>query len=116
MLLYFCQQEFQFIQVDGLGKKTGAARGQALFAIPFVVAIWLLNQLPIPTEHDIAARTERPRMDLTDRWRFLRVFLPGIGLAGAVVLEVQVAVSVSVLGQDPEALPVDGIDQPGNPA
>ena len=50
----------------------------ALFVVPFILAAWLLNQLPVPTDSDVAARTERPRMGSEDRWRFLKVFLPGM--------------------------------------
>ena len=50
----------------------------ALFLVPFILATWLLNQIPVPTETDVAARTERPRMHGADRWRFLKVFLPGM--------------------------------------
>jgi hypothetical protein len=54
-----------------------AATG-ALFAPAFLLAIWLLNQVPAPTVGDIAARTEREPMNHQRRWQFLMTYLPGI--------------------------------------
>src|SRR3954468_1705964 len=54
-----------------------AATG-AIFAPAFLLAIWLLNQMPEPTPGDIAARTEREPMNSARRWRFLLTYLPGI--------------------------------------
>ena len=50
----------------------------ALFLIPFVVAVWLLDQLPEPTAADVAARSLREPMDRRQRLEFLRRFLPGL--------------------------------------
>jgi hypothetical protein len=50
------------------------------FAIPFLIALWLLNQLPEPSANDIAARTEREPMDASRRWQFLMLYFPGIVL------------------------------------
>lgn len=50
----------------------------ALFLIPFVVAVWLLDQLPEPTAADVAARSVREPMDRRQRLEFLRRFLPGL--------------------------------------
>lgn len=49
-----------------------------LFAIPFLLALWLLNQVPEPTVEDVAERTEREPMDGTRRREFMRSYLPGI--------------------------------------
>jgi hypothetical protein len=49
-----------------------------LFAPAFLLAVWLLNQLPEPTLGDIAARTEREPMNGQRRWQFLVTYLPGI--------------------------------------
>jgi len=54
-----------------------AATG-AIFAPAFLLAIWLLNQMPEPTPGDIAARTEREPMNSGRRWQFLLTYLPGI--------------------------------------
>jgi hypothetical protein len=50
----------------------------ALFLIPFVVSVWLLDQLPEPTAADVAARSVRQPMDRRQRLEFLRRFLPGL--------------------------------------
>jgi hypothetical protein len=52
----------------------------ALFAPAFLLAVWLLNQVPEPTLADRAARTEREPMDANRRRQFLRTYLPGIVL------------------------------------
>ncbi|HIA65001.1 TPA: hypothetical protein EYN98_02825 [Candidatus Poribacteria bacterium] len=44
----------------------------------FFISVWLLNQLPQPTEADIEARTERETMDGSERLSFLKHFLLGI--------------------------------------
>ena len=46
----------------------------------FFISVWLLNQLPQPTESDIEARTERETMDGPERLSFLKHFLLGIFL------------------------------------
>jgi hypothetical protein len=48
------------------------------FAPAFLLAIWLLNQVPDPDRADIAARTEREPMDRSRRGQFLLTYLPGI--------------------------------------
>ncbi len=54
-----------------------AATG-ALFFVPFVFAVWLLDQLPGPTDEDIAARVERRPMNAPERWAFLTRFASGL--------------------------------------
>ncbi|MFK7988502.1 MAG: DUF5690 family protein [Sandaracinaceae bacterium] len=49
-----------------------------LFFVPFVVSVWLLDQLPPPTADDIAHRSERTPMDGSARRAFLRRFLGGL--------------------------------------
>src|SRR5262245_6830125 len=56
-----------------------AATGM-LFALPFLLTLWLLDQLPAPSASDIAARTEREPMDAARRRQFLSLYLPGIVL------------------------------------
>jgi hypothetical protein len=51
-----------------------------VFLPPFLLAVWLLNQLPEPTIQDAAERTERRPMDRDRRHRFLLQYLPGIAL------------------------------------
>ncbi|HEX4416154.1 MAG TPA: DUF5690 family protein, partial [Lacipirellulaceae bacterium] len=49
-----------------------------LFAPAFLLAIWLLNQMPEPTLEDRTERTEREPMDAARRREFLRTYLPGM--------------------------------------
>src|SRR5437773_1141736 len=46
----------------------------------FLIAVWMLNQLPRPTDSDIAARSERQTMTGTDRLAFIRQFMLGMVL------------------------------------
>jgi hypothetical protein len=48
------------------------------FLPPFLLAVWLLNQLPEPSAEDIAARVKRTTMDRRQRWQFIRQFLPAM--------------------------------------
>jgi hypothetical protein len=49
-----------------------------MFLPAFLVALWLLDQLPEPTLSDVAARTEREPMDGQRRRQFLRLYFAGI--------------------------------------
>jgi hypothetical protein len=49
-----------------------------IFLVPFAISIFLLNQIPEPTEDDISARAEREPMHRDERHTFLRRFLPGM--------------------------------------
>jgi len=46
----------------------------------FMIAVWMLNQLPGPSESDVAARSERQTMSGADRMAFIRQFLLGMVL------------------------------------
>jgi hypothetical protein len=46
----------------------------------FLLAVWMLNQLPRPSESDVAARSERQTMTGADRLAFVRQFLFGLVL------------------------------------
>ncbi|MEE3286146.1 MAG: DUF5690 family protein [Planctomycetota bacterium] len=48
------------------------------FLPPFLLAVWLLNQLPDPSAEDISARVERTTMNRGQRWQFIRQFLPAM--------------------------------------
>lgn len=50
----------------------------AIFLLPFFFAVFLLSQLPPPTETDVKLRSERHTMNRSQRWKFLRTFLPGM--------------------------------------
>lgn len=50
------------------------------FLPPFLVSVWLLNQVPPPREEDIRARVGREPMDRAQRTAFVKRFLPGLAL------------------------------------
>jgi len=52
----------------------------ALFLLPFVMSVWLLDRIPPPTAEDIAARTERKAMNGAARRSFLKQFFGGLSL------------------------------------
>lgn len=52
----------------------------ALFFVPFLLAVWMLNQIPQPTREDEIARVEREPMDGRERMAFMRQFLFGLVL------------------------------------
>ena len=49
-----------------------------LFLLPFLAAVWMLEQLPPPSLADEQARVRRAPMDRRQRWAFLRHFWPGM--------------------------------------
>jgi hypothetical protein len=56
-----------------------AATG-AVFLAPFLLAVWLLDQLPDPNQRDVLQRTQRTTMHRAERREFFRRFLPGLAL------------------------------------
>lgn len=80
-----------FIMADGFAKSTGRwllqqgisedwmpAVAGGLFLLPLTLAVRVLARTPAPSQHDIAARAERPRMTREDRWSMVRRFGPGL--------------------------------------
>ncbi|MEC7502098.1 MAG: DUF5690 family protein [Planctomycetota bacterium] len=49
-----------------------------LFLIPFLISVWLLNQMPAPNAEDELARTHREPMDNQQRNAFVRNFFWGL--------------------------------------
>lgn len=49
-----------------------------VFLLPYIAAVWMLNQLPPPSDEDEQARTPRESMDHKHRFAFLKHFLPGL--------------------------------------
>lgn len=49
-----------------------------VFLAPFLVAAWMLDQIPAPNAADVQARTERRPMDAQSRVSFIRQFLAGL--------------------------------------
>ena len=52
----------------------------ALFLPPLGICLWMLSQVPEPSEDDIAARTERKPMSAEQRRAFAQAFAPGLSL------------------------------------
>ena len=52
----------------------------ALFSIPLVISVWLLNKTPPPSQQDIQLRSDRPPMTAEDRRKFLWEYWPGLAL------------------------------------
>lgn len=50
----------------------------AIFLLPFLVGVYLLSQLPLPTQKDKDERCARTQMYAKDRWAFLREFAVGM--------------------------------------
>jgi len=57
-----------------------------VFFLPLLLFTWLLDKTPPPALDDIQVRTERRRMNKTERLQFMRTFLPG--LAGLIMVYV----------------------------
>ena len=53
----------------------------AIFVLPLVVAVWLLERIPEPDAADRAARSERRGLNAEERRAFIARFLPGLVLA-----------------------------------
>jgi hypothetical protein len=52
----------------------------AIFSVPLLVFLWLVDKIPPPNSLDETLRTRRQPMDEHDRKKFLKTFLPGIVL------------------------------------
>ena len=52
----------------------------AIFALPLIIAVYLLDRIPPPSEEDKQLRTERVPMSGPDRIKFFRTFGPGLVL------------------------------------
>jgi hypothetical protein len=51
-----------------------------LFVLPLLFFVWMLQQLPPPSEEDERLRTRRKPMNKAERREFIRLFAPGIFL------------------------------------
>lgn len=52
----------------------------AIFLLPYLIAVWMLKQVPPPSQADIDARVIRQPMDAVHRLAFVKHFLPGLVL------------------------------------
>lgn len=80
-----------FILADGVTKSVGQFlleqgvplywmpfTAGAIFIIPLLVCVWMLTQIPKPTEYDEAARTKRVPMNGQQRWSFFQRYAVGL--------------------------------------
>lgn len=51
-----------------------------VFILPLLISVWLLSQIPPPSEADEAVRTKRAPMDGAARWAFFKKFAVGLVL------------------------------------
>ncbi len=82
--------------VKAVGKTITSAYGFSEFWMPFLagalfvpsllLGVWMLSQIPPPTEADEAERTERVPMNRRERRRFFLTFAPGIVLMVAIYI------------------------------
>ncbi len=49
-----------------------------IFFLPFILSVWLLNQVPQATDEDVRARVERRTMNGEQRWQFVKQFCVGL--------------------------------------
>lgn len=96
-----------FIAADGVTKSVGTwllnqgvpedwmpAAAGSLFLLPLCVCVWMLKRIPLPTQRDVAARTQRQAMNRADRFAFLSRFGVGIAMLATVYLLVTILRSV----------------------
>jgi len=61
-----------------------------LFLLPICLFVWMLHQIPPPTQGDQAARSPRDPMRKEDRWRILKTYTVGISAVATLYLVVSV--------------------------
>jgi hypothetical protein len=96
-----------FILSDGVAKSVGSLLLQAgvsepwmpstaglIFALPLMIFVWMLTQIPAPTPQDEAARSQRVPMTRSDRFAMLRRH--GVGLFGFVFAYLLITVVRSI--------------------
>ena len=73
-----CRTVGSFLMRDwGVSEMWMPFTASAIFAVPLLIFLWLVDKLPPPSALDEALRTRRRPMDKADRSTFLRTFLPG---------------------------------------
>lgn len=65
----------------------------AVFVIPLLISVWMLQQTPPPNEEDIACRTIRKTMDAPERKKFVKQF-------GSILIPVVTAYSLLTILRD----------------
>lgn len=80
-----------FILADGFTKSVGSwllksgiseiwmpSTAGLIFLLPLVVFVWMLRQIPLPDQQDVAARSERAPMTAAERSALFRRYAPGL--------------------------------------
>lgn len=50
----------------------------AIFTVPLLISVWLLQFTPKPDEQDVELRSVRSEMNGAQRWEFMRAYWPGL--------------------------------------
>lgn len=92
-----------FILADGVTKSVGSYLltcgvtvywmpfcAGALFAIPLLISVWMLTQIPKPSDADELARTKRVPMNATQRLEYFRKYMLGLVLVLVMYLMVTI--------------------------
>ena len=66
------------IQVQGVNEFFMPAITGAIFVVPLLFSVWLLQKTPPPSQTDLEQRSERTVMTGVDRWSFFRAYWPGL--------------------------------------
>lgn len=66
------------IKVQGVNEFFMPAITGAIFVVPLLLSVWLLQKTPPPSQTDLAQRSERTVMTGVDRWSFFRAYWPGL--------------------------------------
>jgi MFS family permease len=84
-LLDFTQQRLQWSLAES--ERWMPFLAGLVFLIPICFFVWMLHQVPPPTQMDQVARSPRDPMRKEDRWRILKTYSVGIGaIAGMYLL------------------------------
>lgn len=66
------------IQVQRVNEFFMPAITGAIFVVPLLLSVWLLQKTPPPSQTDLEQRSERTVMTGVDRWSFFRAYWPGL--------------------------------------
>lgn len=87
-LLDFTQQRLQWSLAES--ERWMPFLSGLVFLIPICFFVWMLHQVPPPTQMDQVARSPRDPMRKEDRWRILKTYSVGIGAIAGMYLLVSI--------------------------
>ena len=87
-LLDFTQQRLQWSLAES--ERWMPFLAGLVFLIPICFFVWMLHQVPPPTQMDQVARSPRDPMRKEDRWRILKTYSVGIGAIAGMYLLVSI--------------------------